>query len=222
MSAPSTEIPLVKDIDPEGDVIIVVLPEAPAKKATTDSNAQSAESPKSTPTQTTSVEITPVARFRVCSKHLSLASSYFKSRLNARWSDSESRASDGSKELSLSGFSTEAVQILLNAMHGRNRQIPRAVDHELMVGIAHLTDYLQCQEIVEHFGQSWVNPAIILPVQITSQLKGWIMASICFRHAQACKHTTQIAQRHATDSFDPGLLPIPKSIVGKKGIYLSH
>lgn len=221
MSAPSSEIPPVADIDPEGDVIIVLL-DITAKEAAIKQDPPAAESPGSQSTQTTPVEAIPRARFRVCAKHLCLASAYFKSRLGGRWSEGQELARNKSVELSLSGFDVEAVRIILNIIHGRSRQVPLSVEYQLMTGLTRLTDYLQCQEIVEPFGKHWVTPGTTLPAKMTDQIPVWIMASICFRHAGACGHTTQIAQQCGTKPFDPGFLSIPKDYISKKEICLPH
>lgn len=86
MPAPSAGIPPVQAIAPEGDAIIVLLPHAPTEETTSaHPDLKYADARVRCLAQPTPVDLTWKARFRVCAKHLTLASSYFKSSLGWRW-----------------------------------------------------------------------------------------------------------------------------------------
>lgn len=204
--------PLVDEIDPAGDIIIIV----PADLTPTPSQGPSVdhEGPEAPPQP-------PKAKFQVSSKHLTLASGYFHGRLAADWSEGRVLAENGIAVLQMPNVDPEALTILLNIIHGRSRQVPRAVIFDSLVELTILTDYLQCHEVVEPFGVLWTTAisSTIPTDEVNYELKGWIAASLCFRDERIFAQTTQTAQRYGTEPFDAEGLPIPRGITSEKTCY---
>lgn len=203
--------PEIEEIDPAGDVMIIV----PADPVPTPSQ----QDPEATPDA-------PKAMFKVSSKHLTLASGYFHGRLARGWSEGRVLADDGATTLQMSNVDTAALTILLNIIHGKHRKVPSVVTFDELITLATLTDYLQCQEVVEPSGIRWttalrtnpIYPAVPRDV-VSCELKAWIVASLCFRDAIAFAQATQTAQRYGSEPFDSEGLPIPRAIIGEKAFY---
>ena len=47
--------------------------------------------------------------------------------------------------------------LLLNIVHGYNRQVPDSVDIDTLGKLAILTDYYECHERVELFARRWID-----------------------------------------------------------------
>lgn len=201
--------PSITAIDSTGDVILIIPanPKRVPKLWATVNEDGSSSAPEE-----------PKARFRVSSKHLTLASGYFKGRLGAQWAEGKALASQSTTELQLPDVAPAALKILLDIIHGRHRQVPQCVPFDQMVDLARLTDYLDCQEIVEPFGKTWVTalPPIASGSGVTAQTPGWILASLVFRQQGVFVLATRTAQRCGVDNFDAGDLPIPRHFIRKK------
>ncbi|XP_014551767.1 hypothetical protein COCVIDRAFT_70413, partial [Bipolaris victoriae FI3] len=88
---------------------------------------------------------------RVSSKHLMLASSYFKRSLGGALTEGHTLRSEGHVKIKMDGLELDAMLLVMNMIHGRFRQLPSSVDLRTLTSIAILTDYLQCHEVVEPF-----------------------------------------------------------------------
>ncbi|KAJ6106766.1 hypothetical protein N7512_010283 [Penicillium capsulatum] len=198
--------PSITDIDPTGDIILIVPadPESGANKRVKTGEDGHSSKPTS-----------PKAQFRVSSKHLTLASAYFKGRLGSHWTEGKILSDRGAAELELAEADPKALSILLHIIHGRTRQVPRCVTPEEVFTLATLTDYLQCQEVIEPFGVSWIKAieSTYAETGLTPRLKQWIAAAVCFRHEIILKTATKIVYMHGTGRFNAGNLPIPRSVI---------
>ncbi|KAJ1325459.1 hypothetical protein MN608_08652 [Microdochium nivale] len=100
----------------------------------------------------------PAKRFRVSSRHLSLASPVFQQMLNGPWKEAALATAGGGdrRKIEASEWDTEATVILMDIIHGHFSQVPRAVSLELLAKIAILVDYYKCHEIVCLFSSMWI------------------------------------------------------------------
>ncbi|THC94074.1 hypothetical protein EYZ11_006444 [Aspergillus tanneri] len=64
-------------------------------------------------------------RYRVSAKHLMVASPVFKKSLTCGWKETDTLQSKGSVEIQVEKWDSEALLILLNVLHCRQREIPR-------------------------------------------------------------------------------------------------
>ena len=154
-------------------------------------------------------------RLRVSSKHLILASSYFKAALNGPWTESVSISADGSRCISANDWDPEAFLILMHIIHGRNRHVPRVVSLELLAKIAVLVDYYNCMEAVEVFAEIWL-PGLRsqLLAQDGRELILWLCVSWVFGYAEVFTAMTSIALRQCQEPLPTLGLPILQ-VVGK-------
>ncbi|KAK4236172.1 hypothetical protein C8A03DRAFT_45785 [Achaetomium macrosporum] len=146
----------------------------------------------------------PEMRMRVSSRHLILASPYFRAALNGRWQEAVS-------------VSADSFLILMQIIHGRNRQVPRLVSLELLAKIAVLVDYYECYEVVEVFVALWfqgLKSQNQLPAHVNGELVLWLFISWVFGDADLFTSVTSTALRQSQGPLPTFGLPIPKRIVG--------
>ncbi len=156
-------------------------------------------------------------RLRVSSRHLSLASPYFKVALNGPWREAASTSTDGSHSIYADDWDSEAFLILMHIIHGRNRQVPRRVSLELLAKISVLIDYYECHEAVELFSELWLRELKSqLPAQPGRELTLWLCVSWILGAADIFASTTSIALRQSQGPLATLGLPIPERIVGKQ------
>ncbi len=153
---------------------------------------------------------------RVSSRHLILASPYFKAALNGPWREAASTSADCSHSIYADDWDPEAFLILMHIIHGRNRQVPRRVSLELLAKIAVLVDYYECHETVELFAEIWLQELKSrLPEQLDRDLIFCLCISWVFGDAELFKSVTSIAVRQSQEPLATLGLPIPERIVGK-------
>lgn len=87
----------------------------------------------------------PELRFKVSSKHLTLASPYFKKMLEGPYKE----ANLPCPEVTIEEFDSEALKILLNIIHGKNSNIPRFLSLDMLAKVSEWVDYLDCFEQAE-------------------------------------------------------------------------
>lgn len=147
-------------IDPDGDVILTLHnpnqafavwhPSGDASTSDGSSISDGSSSTGNPSIESTFIEVTDdrdAVRFQLSSKHLTLASNYFKNTLTGPWKESIKKG--GQRDLNDYDWSEKALLIVLNIIHGRNRDVPNRVSRHLMTEIAAITDYYQCHEAIE-------------------------------------------------------------------------
>ncbi|KAJ5831089.1 uncharacterized protein N7525_009342 [Penicillium rubens] len=155
-------------------------------------------------------------RFQVSSKHLSLASDYFKRMLKACWAEGAALSTKGSAEIPVNDCKPEILLIILNIIHGRSRQVPRKLSLPQLTDIAVATDFFQCHEALEVFAGIWIQDLKPLILSSFSEdTKKWIMIAWVFKSNDILRQTETIAMQKGTGPFQTSNLPIPKSITDK-------
>ncbi|ELQ33835.1 hypothetical protein OOU_Y34scaffold00868g2 [Pyricularia oryzae Y34] len=154
---------------------------------------------------------------KVSSRHLALASYYFEAMLSGPWLEAVSCA-DGLRHVCLKdeeGFDPDALKILLNVIHGKNRIVPRSVDFEMLAKIAVMVDYFQCHEALEVYINIWIEPFTRkpLPTSLSRDLVLWILISSVFNKPIILKSATKIAILHGAGPMPTMKLPIMSSII---------
>lgn len=155
------------------------------------------------------------ARFQVSSKHLTLASSYFKRMLKDCWAEGNALSMEGSVEIPVNVCKPDILLIILNLIHGRSRQVPRKLPLSQLTKIAVATDVFQCHEAIEVFSDIWIKglkPPASSP--FSEETKMWMMIAWVFKSNDTLRLTESIAMQQGTGPFQTGNLPIPKSIKG--------
>lgn len=207
---------VIHDIDPTGDVILVLssqrenrdtclVPATPAQPPVKQ------ESPESSTMLDNPVVgyLSSRAKYRVSSKHMILASRYMKRSLK-RITGSDGKLPDPA-EVTLLDCNQDALVIILNIIHGYNRGVPRSLDIKVLVNIANVVRYLECQEVVDTFAYIWLqkvreaqDPKAIVP--------DWVYASYVLGDSKAFQMATKSVQRHKSSSLHRFNPPIPSRI----------
>jgi BTB/POZ domain len=93
---------------------------------------------------------------RASSRHLILASAYFRRMLKGAWIESNTLQSEGYLRIEETDLDSSALRILMDIIHGRTRRVPKALSLEMLAKIAIIVDYYECHEVVEVFSRMWI------------------------------------------------------------------
>ncbi|TLS22376.1 uncharacterized protein PpBr36_09923 [Pyricularia pennisetigena] len=145
-------------------------------------------------------------RFRVSSKHLTLASSTFRSMLNGQWAEANRH------EIAAEDWDTEAMCILLLVIHGRNQRVPKNVSLELLTNIAILVDYYDCREAMDSAAAIWIKGLDLQPEETSRDLVFWLFIAWAFRRDDIFTDVTTTAVLRGEEQLRTWNLPIPESI----------
>jgi hypothetical protein len=158
----------------------------------------------------------PGVEMRVSSRHLILASPYFKRMLNCDWEESKALQLQGCLRIEEKDWDAGALQILMDIIHGRTRKVPKVISLETLAKIAVLVDYYECLEVVEIFSSMWMeNLKSTMPETYSRDVMLWICISWSFRQSDMFQKATQIAIKHSTGPVQTMSLPIPERIIRK-------
>ncbi|KAK6853753.1 hypothetical protein PG995_010565 [Apiospora arundinis] len=201
-------IAIFKSLDPgygPGAFQIHLDPEVPEPEPVSEEvgNVSSSESSDASDTDD-DVEV----RMRLSSRHLILASAFFKKMLQGPWEESRTRT------LEASDWDAEALLILMNIIHGRNRAVPRSISLEMLAKISVLVDYYRCHEVVELFAACWIldlRPS--LPKDYGRDFTLWLSISWVLSQEDLFKTLTQVAIRETARPLQTMNLPIPHHLV---------
>ncbi|KAJ5124566.1 uncharacterized protein N7515_008391 [Penicillium bovifimosum] len=138
------------------------------------------------------------ARFLVSSRHLALASPYFKAMLRDCWAEGSTLLERGSAEIPVKECKPDTLLIVLNLIHGRHRRVPQKLSLQQLTDIAVATDFFQCHEAVEIAASNWkaaLQPSEIEMSHLTEDTIKWIMIASVFDFRDTLKKVTQIASK---------------------------
>lgn len=156
--------------------------------------------------------------YRVSSRHLMLASPWFKRLLKKeRWSESARNERDGFFHITAAEWDAEAFLILLNIFHIRNRKVPRTVSLEMLAKIAVLADYYECHEVLELFTTMWLEclkKSSPIRQVYDRYLVLWICISWVFDVKDFFAQATAIVVQKSDESLRTLGLPIPAKVSG--------
>ena len=153
--------------------------------------------------------------FRVCSKSLMQASTVFAAALLGGWKEA-STAEDGCFAISTENWDSEAMLIVLSAIHSRTKDIPRKVTLEMLCKIAVLVDYYELQDALQFYGSLWIDYLrSSLPATYGRDIVLWICVSSIFRNATSFCAATKVAIESSPEDVRTLDLPISASIICK-------
>ncbi|RHZ43078.1 uncharacterized protein CDV56_100485 [Aspergillus thermomutatus] len=95
--------------------------------------------------------------YQVSSRHLILASPFFRAALTGGWKETRTLGTDGSVTFTVYDWDDQALLIFLNIVHGRHRDLPWKVGLELLAKITVIADYYQCIDAIQFMALSWLN-----------------------------------------------------------------
>lgn len=155
-------------------------------------------------------------RMRVSTKHLSLASPFFRKMFSGPWGKSLPNP-NGLREIQASGWNVDAFVTVMDMIHGRYRKVPKSVSPNMLCHLAFLTNYYQCHEVTEHFTREWLldlENGQDLPKSHGNESMLYLFVSWVFRRPQLFREMSSLAMHKSTDPLITSLLPLPKELLG--------
>lgn len=186
-------------IDPNGDLTLVLVNEK-------DDDADPWTMPKIAPDS-------KKTQFKVSSKHLTLSSPYFLTRLGQNWSEGQELAQNGVVEIEIDGFNRRALHIILDILHLRNAQVPRNVDGKLLIHLAKIADYFQCQQSIQMFVQIWFDSGQWRESYSEKSPEFMFLCNV-FKMGGELQNCITRAWKETEGRFNPRNVPIPKFVLG--------
>jgi hypothetical protein len=157
--------------------------------------------------------------YYVSSRHMMLASPWFHRALTKNvWSESGRSKDDRRFHITTEDWDADALLIILNAFHLRNKQVPRTVSLKMLAKIAVLVDYYECGEAIELYTNMWINDLkvqVVVPPTYCRDLILWIWIAWVFDEVDQLKQASAVAIKTSTECFRVLGLPIPARVSGK-------
>ncbi|KAK3394997.1 hypothetical protein B0H63DRAFT_533424 [Podospora didyma] len=161
---------------------------------------------------------TPPATFLVSSCHLILASPVFNAMLTGKWA--ESAKTDGKFNLNAEDFDTNALVVVMNVLHLKNRNVPKSISMQMLAKIAIVVDYYQIWETLELASSPWITHLkttliSIMSPTLTTEIHMIIFTCWVFQDSACFREANKVAiLRSREDMHSPPELPIPSDIIG--------
>lgn len=155
-------------------------------------------------------------RFRLSSRHLILASPYFRAMLTGPWEENSSR-SGSMYTINASDWDEEALIILVDIIHGQGEKIPRSMSLEFLAKIAVLVDYYKCHKIVKFYSDTWIKAILDgtdLPQKYSRDLVLWLFISCVFSQHETFYTLTLFALWQTRGPVRTLGLPFPDGLIG--------
>lgn len=154
-------------------------------------------------------------RIQVSAKHLTFASSFFKNTLTGRWKESETYQQQGSVEIIAEDWDSEALLIILRAMHCQYNLMPQKVTLEMLAKIATIADYYDCKDVLWIMEEKWIKSLDEKGSICPRDLILWVWVSWFFKLPTQFTESTSKAMSWSYGLIDGRGLPIPDKVIGK-------
>ncbi|KAL5866394.1 hypothetical protein ACKVWC_011429 [Pyricularia oryzae] len=194
------------DVEPEPGITSATAEDGSFGTAETPKHPHLADSQPKNANELDSPTHQKEVRFRLSSKHMILASPYFKTMLGGPWREADEL------EVEAEDWDTEALLILMRVIHGQNQHVPRLIKLELLAKIAVLVDYYQCRDAIDLAAEIWIQQ-LTPPEEPSKNLVFWLLISSVFRREEIFRAMTTIALRQSQGPLRAFNLPIPESIL---------
>ncbi|KAH7127968.1 hypothetical protein B0J13DRAFT_564793 [Dactylonectria estremocensis] len=144
-------------------------------------------------------------RMQLSSRHLILASPYFRKMLNGPWME----GSQVPREISASGWDEKALVIVLDIIHGHHRDVPKSLDLQTLTKVAVIVDYYGCEEAMEPYARPWIlDTKETLPQVYDDNCILWLCVSWVFSQSRIFEAMTELIVKHTEGPIDVPHLPI--------------
>ncbi|KAI5462021.1 hypothetical protein BGZ63DRAFT_333295, partial [Mariannaea sp. PMI_226] len=154
-------------------------------------------------------------QMRVSSRHLILVSPVFRTMLNGTWKEGQSDNS-GFRYIRSTNWDLDAVIILFDIIHNRNRNVPKSMNIDMLAKFATIVDYYQCHEAVEVFVDIWLEKMKKdIPSVHGQNSMLWLMVSWVFVRPEIFKAVTGLMLRNCKQPVRVLELPIPEAILNR-------
>ncbi|KAH7158280.1 hypothetical protein DER46DRAFT_534462, partial [Fusarium sp. MPI-SDFR-AT-0072] len=152
-------------------------------------------------------------RLRVSSAHLTLPSPVFKAMLDGPFSEGI-RNKDNLLEVKAFKWNAEALVILLDIIHGHHRSLPQKAELDILIEIAMLCDYYQCEEIVETFAERWITALGKDRPYEEEATMNWMFIAWAFQKGDMFNSAVAATLQHSRIPVHTDL-PLPSAIIEK-------
>ena len=163
-------------------------------------------------------------QYYVSSQHLKLASPKFKSMLSGgKWKEGIPHEADGRYHILVEDWDAEALLLLMNILHHRNRRVPRSLSLEMLAKVVVLIDYYQCTEATELYTERWVDhlkAASPPPLDLCRDLILWLCISWVLKLPHEFTQTTAVAMRRRDREMPTLGLPITGCVGKSSGKFM--
>ncbi|KAK8016915.1 hypothetical protein PG993_015104 [Apiospora rasikravindrae] len=150
-------------------------------------------------------------RFRLSSKHLAFASSYFDKAMRNLGKQQKGYT------IHTYGWDPDALLILMNVIHGRHAEVPRKLELEKIAKIAVLVHFYSCHEVVEFCAERWTtNLKTTFPKEYGRSLVLWLAVGYVFCRKSIFQLMTMVAVKTSQGPLQALTLPIPLDVIGKQ------
>ncbi|KAI1655229.1 hypothetical protein F4813DRAFT_398564 [Daldinia decipiens] len=165
-------------------------------------------------------------QFLLSSKHLILASKYFKSTLCGPWKEGVSPDSDNVRHIEAEDWGVYSMLFLMRVIHGYNSKVPRDLPLETLAKIAVLVDYYQCHEAVMLWSDIWIESLKeSIPTTFNRDLILWILVAKVFEKDDLFKKATKVALedcRGELPTLDLPIMEVANKINEKRQEFISR
>lgn len=229
-----TMTPTLHQVDPDGDTLLILhYPDAPfavmdsvtIRRLTNSRNQlqlefveqirQELRSSKKSQSEPQVENNKEEIRFQLSSKHLTLASEYFRKMMANDWKET-TPAEGYSFVVTAEEWDQKALLILMNIIHGRTTKVPLTISLEMLAKVSVLVDYYKCHEAVEFFAKTWISN---LPEPIPSSYGKNLVLRLCiswiFSEADIFRLLTKTVLYQSGGHIPSLGLPIPKAVISK-------
>ncbi|KAL6922979.1 hypothetical protein FSST1_000253 [Fusarium sambucinum] len=153
-------------------------------------------------------------RMLVSGKHLVLASSYFKKMFSGPFIEGKAHHQSGLRQVTASDWDPKAFNIVLTAIHGYHREVPRFLDLEMLAKVAMVVDYYECHEIVELYAEIWIGGLKSeVPTDYGRDCILCLFVSWVFLQPKMFQAMARLVLSHSGKTIDAGDIPIPSNIL---------
>lgn len=159
-------------------------------------------------------EASPI-QFRLSSRHLILASPYFRAMLTGPWLENASRT-DSFHNTSATGWDEDAFELLMNIIQGNSQKVPRSISLELLAKIALLVDYYKCYDVVKFYSDTWIEN-LGNAMEVTRYSRDFVLVlfvSCVFFQRTAFRKLTNLAMQQTQGPLRTLSLPFPQGLIG--------
>lgn len=154
--------------------------------------------------------------FQLSSKHLALASEYFRGLMANNWKEASS-SRDFACSVTAQDWDEAALLMVMNIIHCKTREIPPKVNPEMAAKMAVIVDYYQCSGAVGFYADIWTKnfEKDTLADTYGRKLLLKLFISCVFSNASEFRKLTAIIIRESRGPIHSLGLPFPQDIVGE-------
>ncbi|KAF2183284.1 hypothetical protein K469DRAFT_635224 [Zopfia rhizophila CBS 207.26] len=160
-------------------------------------------------------EVEPEIHYRVSSGQLKNTSEYFRRMFKGGYRETSPDAADGLRHIEAFYWDPEALLILLNIIHARNKLVPQVVTLEMLAKLAQIVDYYKLTDVVSIWSEMWIGELKkrTMPTDYCWSSVLWTFISWVFGDSDVFEKMTAVALKQSRGKIQTFDLPIPQFII---------